>query len=103
MTACYDCWYARLQARTLYCCVRCQRAAACEWRSRARGGVAERREEFRKAVVLCEHEEVSYGEAAGPSGCPIGTDRARLHRGRGFLMARLEIRRDAARGVGGAR
>ena len=45
--------------------------------------------EFREAVVLCELEELSYEEAAQRSGCPIGTIRSRLHRGRALLMARL--------------
>lgn len=55
--------------------------------------------EFREAVVLCELEERSYEEAAQMVGCPIGTIRSRLHRGRALLMARLEILRDAPRRV----
>lgn len=53
--------------------------------------------EFREAVVLCELEELSYEEAAAKSGCPIGTVRSRLHRGRALLMARLELLRDVPR------
>lgn len=53
--------------------------------------------EFREAIVLCELEELSYEEAAAKSGCPIGTIRSRLHRGRALLMARLELLRDAPR------
>jgi RNA polymerase sigma-70 factor (ECF subfamily) len=53
--------------------------------------------EFREAVVLCELEELSYEEAAEKSGCPVGTIRSRLHRGRALLMARLEILRDVPR------
>ncbi|HWZ97410.1 MAG TPA: sigma-70 family RNA polymerase sigma factor [Candidatus Dormibacteraeota bacterium] len=53
--------------------------------------------EFREAVVLCELEELSYEEAAQKSGCPIGTIRSRLHRGRALLMARLELLRDVPR------
>lgn len=53
--------------------------------------------EFREAVILCELEELSYGEAAQKSGCPIGTIRSRLHRGRALLMARLELLRDVPR------
>jgi RNA polymerase sigma-70 factor (ECF subfamily) len=53
--------------------------------------------EFREAVVLCELEELSYEEAAEKSGCPIGTIRSRLHRGRALLMARLELLRDVPR------
>ena len=53
--------------------------------------------DFREAVVLCELEERSYEEAAQMIGCPIGTIRSRLHRGRALLMARLEMLRDAPR------
>jgi RNA polymerase sigma-70 factor, ECF subfamily len=53
--------------------------------------------EFREAVVLCELEERSYEEAAQLAGCPIGTIRSRLHRGRALLMARLEMLRAAPR------
>lgn len=58
--------------------------------------------EFREAVVLCELEELSYEEAAQRSGCPIGTIRSRLHRGRALLMAKLELLRDAPRRVSAA-
>jgi len=53
--------------------------------------------EFREAVVLCELEELSYEEAAHVCGCPIGTIRSRLHRGRALLLAKLELLRDAPR------
>ncbi len=53
--------------------------------------------EFREAVVLCELEELSYEEAANVCGCPIGTIRSRLHRGRALLLAKLELLRDAPR------
>jgi RNA polymerase sigma-70 factor, ECF subfamily len=53
--------------------------------------------EFREAVVLCELEEMSYEEAANACGCPIGTIRSRLHRGRALLLAKLELLRDAPR------
>jgi RNA polymerase sigma-70 factor, ECF subfamily len=53
--------------------------------------------EFREAVVLCELEELSYQEAANVCGCPIGTIRSRLHRGRALLLAKLELLRDAPR------
>jgi len=53
--------------------------------------------EFRETVVLCELEELSYEEAAAMIGCPIGTIRSRLYRGRALLMARLEILRDATK------
>lgn len=38
--------------------------------------------EFRAAVVLVDIEGLSYEEAAGVLGCPVGTVRSRLHRGR---------------------
>jgi len=53
--------------------------------------------EFREAVVLCELEELSYEEAAQMIGCPIGTIRSRLHRGRALLLVKLEMLRDAPR------
>jgi RNA polymerase sigma-70 factor (ECF subfamily) len=53
--------------------------------------------EFREAVVLCELEEMSYEEAANACGCPIGTIRSRLHRGRALLLAKLELLRDTPR------
>jgi RNA polymerase sigma-70 factor (ECF subfamily) len=53
--------------------------------------------EFREAVVLCELEELTYEEAANVCGCPIGTIRSRLHRGRALLLAKLELLRDAPR------
>jgi RNA polymerase sigma-70 factor, ECF subfamily len=70
---------------------------------RVRGAVLELPAEFREAVVLCELEELSYEEAAQLSGCPIGTIRSRLHRGRALLMAKLEMLRDAPRRVRAAR
>ena len=62
-----------------------------------RSAVLELPAEFREAVVLCELEEHSYEEAAQLAGCPIGTIRSRLHRGRALLMARLEMLRDGPR------
>ncbi|HEX4544738.1 MAG TPA: sigma-70 family RNA polymerase sigma factor, partial [Candidatus Acidoferrum sp.] len=56
---------------------------------RVRAAVLELPAEFREAVVLCELEELSYEEAAQLSGCPIGTIRSRLHRGRALLLAKL--------------
>src|SRR5215467_7971066 len=50
--------------------------------------------EVREAVVLCELEERSYEEAAQIVGCPIGTIRSRLHRGRALLLAKLEMLRE---------
>jgi RNA polymerase sigma-70 factor (ECF subfamily) len=70
---------------------------------RVRAAVLDLPAEFREAVVLCELEELSYEEAAHLSGCPIGTIRSRLHRGRALLLAKLEILRDAPRRVSAAR
>jgi RNA polymerase sigma factor (sigma-70 family) len=69
-------------------------AAWAEQRERCehlRQAVAELPAEFREAVVLCDLGETSYEEAAHLLGCPIGTVRSRLHRGRALLMARMEI------------
>ena len=68
-----------------------------------RAAVMELPVEFREAVVLCELEELSYGEAAQMAGCPIGTIRSRLHRGRALLMAKLEIFRGVPRRASAAR
>jgi RNA polymerase sigma-70 factor (ECF subfamily) len=46
--------------------------------------------EYREALVLCELEELSYAETAAVLGCPLGTVRSRLHRGRALLAAMLE-------------
>jgi RNA polymerase sigma-70 factor (ECF subfamily) len=59
-----------------------------------RAAVLELPPEFREAVVLCELEEMSYEEAAHMAGCPIGTIRSRLHRGRALLLAKLEMLRE---------
>jgi RNA polymerase sigma-70 factor, ECF subfamily len=75
-------------------------ATQAEKRERAdqvRSAVLDLPAEFREAVVLCELEEKSYEEAAQMAGCPIGTIRSRLHRGRALLMARLEMLRGAPR------
>ena len=64
---------------------------------RVREAVLDLPAEFREAVVLCELEEMSYEAAAQRTGCPIGTIRSRLHRGRALLLAKLEILRDAPR------
>jgi RNA polymerase sigma-70 factor, ECF subfamily len=68
-----------------------------------RAAVLELPTEFREAVVLCELEELSYEEAARLAGCPIGTIRSRLHRGRALLLAKLEMLRDVPRRMGAAR
>lgn len=65
--------------------------------AQVRSAILELPAEFREAVVLCELEERSYEEAAQLAGCPIGTIRSRLHRGRALLMARLEMLRGVPR------
>jgi len=64
---------------------------------RVRSAVLELPPEFREAIVLCELEEMSYKEAAEIVGCPIGTIRSRLHRGRALLLAKLEMLRGLPR------
>jgi RNA polymerase sigma-70 factor (ECF subfamily) len=68
-----------------------------------RDAVQELPVEFRESVVLCELEELSYEEAAQMAGCPIGTIRSRLHRGKALLMAKLEMLRGAPRRASVAR
>ena len=62
-----------------------------------RAAVLELPAEFRETVVLCELEELSYDEAAQLIGCPVGTIRSRLHRGRALLLAKLEMFRGVPR------
>jgi RNA polymerase sigma-70 factor (ECF subfamily) len=50
---------------------------------------------FREAVVLCDLQELGYADAAAALGCPVGTVRSRLHRGRSLLAARLRGTDDA--------
>jgi RNA polymerase sigma-70 factor (ECF subfamily) len=78
-------------------------AESRERRSQVRAAVLELPSEFREAVVLCELEEMSYEEAAQAAGCPIGTIRSRLHRGRALLLAKLEMLRGAPRRASVAR
>jgi len=44
---------------------------------------------YREVVVLCELQDISYGETAEILGCAIGTVRSRLHRARALLLAKL--------------
>jgi RNA polymerase sigma-70 factor (ECF subfamily) len=46
-------------------------------------------EEFRSTVVLVDLQELSYEEAARALGCPVGTVRSRLSRGRRMLEREL--------------
>ena len=47
-------------------------------------------EHYREVVVLCDLHEMSYAKAASVLGCSIGTVRSRLHRGRSFLIQKLQ-------------
>ena len=49
---------------------------------------------YREVVVLCELQDVSYGETAEILGCAIGTVRSRLHRARALLLAKLRPAND---------
>lgn len=46
-------------------------------------------EEFRSAVLFVDVEGLTYDEAAAVLGCPVGTVRSRLYRGRKLLFAAL--------------
>jgi len=46
-------------------------------------------EEFRSAIVLVDLQELSYEEGARALGCPVGTVRSRLSRGRRMLERKL--------------
>ena len=52
-------------------------------------------ERYREVVVLCELQELSYGETAQVLGCAIGTVRSRLHRARALLLAKLSPGRES--------
>jgi RNA polymerase sigma-70 factor (ECF subfamily) len=52
--------------------------------------------DYREALVLCELEELSYAETAAVLGCPIGTVRSRLHRGKALLATMFDERADWA-------
>ncbi|MBA3355815.1 MAG: sigma-70 family RNA polymerase sigma factor [Pyrinomonadaceae bacterium] len=51
-------------------------------------------ERYREVVVLCDLQEMSYGETAEILGCAIGTVRSRLHRGRALLIEKLRPARE---------
>jgi RNA polymerase sigma-70 factor (ECF subfamily) len=51
-------------------------------------------ERYREVVVLCDLQEMSYGETAEILGCAIGTVRSRLHRARALLIEKLRPARD---------
>ncbi len=51
-------------------------------------------ERYREVVVLCDLQEMSYGETAELLGCAIGTVRSRLHRARALLIEKLRPARE---------
>ena len=54
-------------------------------------------ERYREVVVLCDLQEMSYGETAEVLGCAIGTVRSRLHRARALLIEKLRpVREEGA-------
>ena len=56
---------------------------------------------FREVVVLCELNELDYSAASSVIGCPIGTVRSRLHRGRALLTLMLTSMRPGALTIDG--
>ena len=48
--------------------------------------------DFRHAIWLCYYDGLTHEEAAVKLGCPVGTIRSRLVRGRALLRQRLETR-----------
>jgi len=58
---------------------------------------------YREAVVLCDLQEMSYEEAAAVLGCPVGTVRSRLHRGRTLLAERMRSAGWISTGTGAMR
>ena len=63
--------------------------ASQETVERVRKAISSLPANYREAVVLCDLEEMSYEEAAFALGCPVGTVRSRLHRGRAILLEKL--------------
>jgi RNA polymerase sigma-70 factor (ECF subfamily) len=70
---------------------------------RVRGAVLALPLPYREAVVLCDLQELSYSEAAEALGCPVGTVRSRVHRGRQLLVASLAGRQAEEGQVAGRR
>jgi len=71
--------------------------ATREMIGRVRNAVATLPENYREIVILCDLEEMSYEEAASALGCPVGTVRSRLHRGRAILLEKLRDAQGARR------
>jgi len=75
--------------------------ASAEAVSRVRQAISTLPENYREAVILCELEEMTYDEAALALGCPVGTVRSRLHRGRALLLEKLRDAQPARRSAVG--
>lgn len=52
-------------------------------------------ESYREVVVLCDLQELDYATAAQTLGCPVGTVRSRLSRGRTMLAEKLRSKRSS--------
>jgi RNA polymerase sigma-70 factor (ECF subfamily) len=51
---------------------------------------------FREVIVLCHLQEMNYAEAGEILGCPLGTVRSRLARGRTLLVGKLKALKEPA-------
>ena len=71
--------------------------ASTEAISGVRQAISTLPENYREAVILCELQEMTYDEAALALGCPVGTVRSRLHRGRALLLEKLRDAHPARR------
>jgi RNA polymerase sigma-70 factor (ECF subfamily) len=58
---------------------------------RVRQAVLSLPQRYREVVVLCDLHGRDYAEASAIIGCPVGTVRSRLHRGRDLLRGKLGI------------
>jgi RNA polymerase sigma-70 factor, ECF subfamily len=53
------------------------------------GSIKSIKEDFRTAVLLYDVRGLNYDEIAEQTGCPVGTVRSRMHRGRKLLKKKL--------------
>lgn len=74
-----------------------QYVVACRRSDELRRAIVSLPPRYREVIVLCELEELSYAEAAGMLGCPVGTVRSRLHRARETLARKLRGRADTVK------
>ncbi len=63
-----------------------------DWGELLHAELARLPERFRAPILLCDMEDVAYEEAARILGCPVGTVKSRLARGRERLRVRLARR-----------